>query len=97
VAILDSGEGEDLVRKVQRNAQQLAAALGVPASSAIFPVVMGDEGLAMRAARQLFDDGFLVPAIRYPTVARGSARLRITVSAAHQEESIRRLRRLWLV
>jgi 8-amino-7-oxononanoate synthase len=91
VAILDSGEGEDLVRKVQRNAQQLAAVLGVPASSAIFPVVMGDEGLAMRAARQLFDDGFLVPAIRYPTVARGSARLRITVSAAHQEESIRRL------
>jgi 7-keto-8-aminopelargonate synthetase-like enzyme len=35
-----------------------------------------------------FDRGFFVPAIRYPTVARGAARLRLTLSAAHEPEEI---------
>ena len=38
----------------------------------------------MELSRRLLDEGFLVPAIRYPTVARGSARLRVTLSAAHE-------------
>jgi 8-amino-7-oxononanoate synthase len=60
-------------------------------SSAIFPLIIGDEQAALDLAAALKDEGFLVPAIRYPTVAKGSARLRITVTAAHQEDQIKAL------
>jgi 7-keto-8-aminopelargonate synthetase-like enzyme len=59
------------------------------AGSAIFPWTVGAEQAAIDLARALQKEGFLVPAIRYPTVAKGSARLRITVTAAHTEEQIR--------
>src|SRR5437660_11029156 len=59
--------------------------------SAIFPLIVGDEQAALDLAASLKNEGFLVPAIRYPTVAKGSARLRITVTAAHQEDHIRSL------
>ena len=61
------------------------------ASSAIFPWLVGDERAVIDLASALQKEGFLVPAIRYPTVAKGSARLRITVTAAHEEEQIRSL------
>jgi len=61
------------------------------ASSAIFPLLVGDEQAALDLAASLKSEGFLVPAIRYPTVAKGSARLRITVTAAHQEDQIKAL------
>jgi 7-keto-8-aminopelargonate synthetase-like enzyme len=61
------------------------------ASSAIFPWIVGDEKAALNLAGALQSEGFLVPAIRYPTVAKGAARLRITVSAAHEEPQIRSL------
>ena len=60
-------------------------------SSAIFPWIVRDEQAALDLAAALKDEGFLVPAIRYPTVAKGSARLRITVTAAHEENQIRLL------
>jgi len=59
--------------------------------SAIFPLLVGDEQAALNSAAALKTEGFLVPAIRYPTVAKGSARLRITVTAAHEENQIRSL------
>jgi 7-keto-8-aminopelargonate synthetase-like enzyme len=59
--------------------------------SAIFPLIVGDEQVALDLAAGLKREGFLVPAIRYPTVARGSARLRITVTASHEEGQIRAL------
>lgn len=59
--------------------------------SAIHPLMIGDEQAAVDLSRTLQTEGFLVPAIRYPTVARGEARLRITVTAAHNETQIRRL------
>jgi 7-keto-8-aminopelargonate synthetase-like enzyme len=65
--------------------------MGDNTSSAIFPWVVGDEQAALDLASALQSEGFLVPAIRYPTVAKGSARLRITVTAAHSEEQIRSL------
>jgi 7-keto-8-aminopelargonate synthetase-like enzyme len=61
------------------------------ASSAIFPWIVGDEQAALDLASALQNEGFLVPAIRYPTVAKGSARLRITVTASHEEDQIRSL------
>src|SRR5437867_603878 len=64
--------------------------LNVP-TSAIFSLLVGDEQAALDLAAALKTEGFLVPAIRYPTVAKGSARLRITVTAAHQEDQIRAL------
>jgi 8-amino-7-oxononanoate synthase len=60
-------------------------------SSAIFPWIVGDEKAALDLAAALQTEGFLVPAIRYPTVAKGSARLRITVTAAHEPAHIRAL------
>jgi glycine C-acetyltransferase/8-amino-7-oxononanoate synthase len=58
---------------------------------AIVPLVLGDETRAVECSQQLFTRGFFVPAIRYPTVARGSARLRLTVTAAHTSEQIKAL------
>jgi 8-amino-7-oxononanoate synthase len=59
--------------------------------SAILPLRVGDEAVAMAVGRALFDAGLLIPAIRYPTVARGRARLRLTVTAGHGLEDIERL------
>ncbi|MDP9292264.1 MAG: 8-amino-7-oxononanoate synthase [Verrucomicrobiota bacterium] len=56
--------------------------------SAIVPVIIGGENRALETARFLFESGFFVPAIRFPTVAKGSARLRITISAAHSRDQI---------
>jgi len=64
---------------------------GSSASSAIFPWIVGDEQTALDLASALQNEGFLVPAIRYPTVAKGSARLRITVTASHKEDQVRSL------
>src|SRR6202022_839906 len=54
----------------------------------IQPVMMGSAEAALRAQRELFAAGFCVVAIRPPTVPRGSARLRVTLSAAHTEAQV---------
>jgi 7-keto-8-aminopelargonate synthetase-like enzyme len=56
--------------------------------SAIIPIIIGRAELAVEAARVLADRGFFVPAIRYPTVARDAARLRVTISARHTTKQI---------
>ena len=58
--------------------------------SAILPLIVGDEGQAVTVASSLRELGFFVPAIRYPTVARGSARLRITLTAGHTQVEVER-------
>ena len=55
---------------------------------AILPLILGAEEVALEAAQTLFQEGFLVPAIRFPSVPRGAARLRLTVSARHTFEQI---------
>ena len=61
------------------------------ASSAIFPWIVGNEQAALDLASALQNEGYLVPAIRYPTVAKGAARLRIAMTASHEEDQIRSL------
>lgn len=65
----------------------------VPARlSAILPCVVGGEERALACARRLRENGFYVPAIRYPSVGRGLARLRITLTATHTEEQVTNFR-----
>ncbi|HKR77268.1 MAG TPA: 8-amino-7-oxononanoate synthase [Rhodanobacter sp.] len=71
-----------------------AAELGLPladSSSAIQPLLLGDAQAALDAAQVLEQHGLLVTAIRPPTVPQGQARLRITLSAAHEDEHVDRL------
>ncbi len=56
--------------------------------SAIVPLILGDEAKAINAAASLREQNIYAPAIRYPTVARGAARLRITLTATHTAEDI---------
>ncbi len=87
VRLLESGEAEPLRARLWRNLARLDAA----AQSAILPRMVGDEAAAVALSEQLLADGLLVPAVRYPTVARGQARLRVSLSAAHSEAQIARL------
>ena len=59
--------------------------------SAIIPILLGEEGQAVAASSALRAQGIFVPAIRYPTVARGQARLRVTVTATHTHPDIAQL------
>ena len=63
----------------------------MPSNSAIQPLVLGDEQRALDFSQQLQERGFLVGAIRPPTVPKGSARLRFTFSATHSQGDIERL------
>lgn len=59
--------------------------------SAILPIILGSAENALAAANHLVEAGFFVPAIRYPTVPRDRARLRVTFSAKHTPEQIKAL------
>ena len=59
-----------------------------PAGSPIVGVLLGDEQSAIEAAARLRDAGFLIPAIRPPTVADGTSRLRLSVCSEHTEQQI---------
>lgn len=63
----------------------------VGAASPIHTVLLGSNERALQASRTLFELGFFVPAIRPPTVAEGTARLRITVTAMHEREHVEAL------
>jgi 8-amino-7-oxononanoate synthase len=84
VELLRSDEGDRLRAKLRANIDRFRP--GHP--SPIVPVVIGDDRAAVDAAARLLDDGFLVPAIRPPSVAPGSARLRVTLSALHTDDEI---------
>lgn len=59
--------------------------------SPILPIVIGAEAAAVKVAESLLTQGLLVPAVRTPTVAKGKARLRVTICAAHEKEDLSRL------
>ena len=80
---------KELVRRPTARARELTTALGLPpASSAIVSLLMGTAARALAASAALRDAGFLVAAIRPPTVPPGTSRLRVTFSAAHSAEQV---------
>ena len=92
--ILRSREGDVLRSQLWNNVFLLGKSLATTPrknpepTSPIFPIVIGDEAKTLRLAESLLEHGFLVPAIRYPTVARGAARIRIAMSSLHTPEQI---------
>ncbi|MFZ5691854.1 MAG: 8-amino-7-oxononanoate synthase [Pseudomonadota bacterium] len=93
IAALDIIESEpDYAALPVQKARAFTRAANLPAAeSAIVPVTIGDADAALRASALLEDEGFLVVAIRPPTVPEGTARLRMTFTAAHREDDIERL------
>lgn len=69
--------------------RELAALFDPAPPAAIHPVIIGSEEDALRASEQLAQLGFHVPAIRPPTVPQGTSRLRVSLSAAHDAETVR--------
>jgi 8-amino-7-oxononanoate synthase len=63
----------------------------LPSTTPIQPLLVGANADAMRLSQALLQRGLLVPAIRTPTVPKGTARLRITLSAAHSEDDVAQL------
>jgi 8-amino-7-oxononanoate synthase len=86
--ICESDEGERLRARLRF----LIDMLQPHHPSAIVPIVLGEDSAALDAAAQLRERGIHVPAIRPPTVPRGTSRLRVALSAAHTEISVQLLR-----
>ena len=89
LGVVRSVDGDELRTRLRRHVEALAP--GHP--SPIIPIVLGDEEAALDASARLLEQGLLVPAIRPPTVAPGTSRLRVALSAAHTEEQVARLAR----
>ena len=89
VEVCDSEEGAAIRERLWRNVRQFSPA----AESPISPVIVGENSAAMEKARGLLEAGYLVAAIRYPTVPRGTARLRVVVTAAHTADEIGALKK----
>jgi 8-amino-7-oxononanoate synthase len=93
LAALDIIESDpDLTARPLRNARAFTDACGIPrAQSAVVPVLLGNELVALEAQQLLEREGFLAIAIRPPTVPTGTARLRLAFTAQHPEDEIARL------
>ncbi len=88
VDLVASEDGKQRCDRLWQNVSLLKQGLAArdwdtASDSPILPLIVGPEETAVRLSRELREKGVFVPAIRYPTVARGKARLRVTVSASH--------------
>jgi len=79
--LVQSETGDERLKLLWQRVAELKTNTAFP--SAIIPIIIGDESETVRAAASLREVGILIPAIRFPSVARGKARLRLTVSASH--------------
>jgi 8-amino-7-oxononanoate synthase len=86
LALIRSQTGGALRRKLADHLSRM----GNP-PTAIIPWIVGSNEAALAASAALADEGFMVPAIRFPTVPRGTARLRVSLSAAHTPEAVEAL------
>ena len=93
IAALDLIEREPAYAALPvQKAKAFTQRAGLPdAQSPIVPIVIGDEERALVASRYLENEGYLVIAIRPPTVPAGTARLRLTFTAQHPDEEVGRL------
>jgi 8-amino-7-oxononanoate synthase len=92
IGVVRSEEGAALVARLGELVDRVAGSIGVADHpSPILPVVIGAEEDAVAASTALLERGLWVPAIRPPTVAPGTSRLRITLSATHTDEQVDRL------
>jgi glycine C-acetyltransferase len=93
-SILDSGEGEKLVKKLWKNTKTFKRELKKrgfqfeASETPIVPIHVGDAAKAFEFSKKLFEAGVFAPAVGYPTVAEGKARLRAMVSAGHKKEQL---------
>ena len=100
VRVVQSKAGEERRNALWSNVAALLRHIDSE-GSAIIPMMIGDEGKAAQIAAALLDQGVFIPAVRFPTVGRGQARLRLTMTAAHSlgdvEQLLAALRALNLV
>jgi 7-keto-8-aminopelargonate synthetase-like enzyme len=88
-----SEDGHQRRDKLWRNVSEMKNGLsrfGIQneSRSPIIPILIGEENAAVDISRRLYDCGIFVPAIRFPTVSKGKARLRVTVTAGHRDKDI---------
>jgi 8-amino-7-oxononanoate synthase len=91
IELVQSPEGEARRKQLWSLVSHFRSEIGNRKSEttgAIIPLILGDEASAVAAAAQLCEQNIFVPAIRYPTVARGAARLRVTLTASHSAEEV---------
>ena len=91
VRFIQSSEGARRRKALWTRVGEFQSAIGHRPSaipSAISPFIIGDETRAVMVSTALRERDIFVPAIRYPTVARGKARLRVTLTASHTTEEI---------
>jgi 8-amino-7-oxononanoate synthase len=96
IKLIQSPEGKKRRDALQQHIAEFKSEIQNPKSdiaSAIIPLILGDEKKAVTAAAKLREQDIFVPAVRYPTVARGTARLRVTLSAAHSAKDVATLAR----
>lgn len=93
IQIIQSPLGRERNKRLWQRVRQLRSGLRLPepALSPIVPYRLGTEFRSLQASAQLEKEGLLVPAIRYPSVPKNQARLRITLSAQHSENQVARL------
>jgi 8-amino-7-oxononanoate synthase len=93
IRLVQSEPGEQRRSKLWQLVSTLGSKLGTTGtgSSAIIPLHIGAESRAVAIAARLRESGILIPAIRYPTVARGRARLRLTLTADHTNSDLDQL------
>ncbi|NPA32490.1 MAG: 8-amino-7-oxononanoate synthase [Aquificae bacterium] len=87
------------LRKTERKIVRILKELGLPFryhGTPIIPIILGDESLVLKFKDALLSEGVFVQAIRYPTVPRGSARLRLTASLRYTDEDLAHLKRALL-
>ncbi len=94
VRLIQSSRGETRRKLLWTRVDELKSEIGNRKSeipSAIVPILIGDETRAVATSAALRERDIFVPAIRYPTVARGKARLRVTLTATHTPDDISQL------